>query len=183
MGSVTPLDIPDAAVGAPPRHKRHRLRSTGRRRLTQTSEAPDVRVAMHEEIHREMYRSRRYGGAVALLRISPPAVHLGDTRGPQLSTFLRLIDWTWTLDGSTWLLLPETGVDEGLSLLDRIRANAPLVLTGRSVGMAFFPETALTLEGLLEATNERMEESFRTQTPRRTITVTEQREPVSKPAM
>ena len=39
---------------------------------------------MHEEIHREMYRSSRYGRSIALLRISPPPDRRDDTRAPRL---------------------------------------------------------------------------------------------------
>ena len=137
---------------------------------------------MHEEIHREIYRSRRYGRSIALLGIAPPAVHARDTRGPRLSTFLRLIDRTWTMDGRTWLLLPETGVDDALRLVDRIRASAPLALTGRSIGLAIFPETALTLEGLLAGVAEHPEETFRAHTSRLTVDEARRDEPVAQPA-
>lgn len=110
-----------------------------------------IRAAMHEEIHRELYRSRRYGRSFALLRIAPPTDRGIDEQAPRLAAFLRLIDRAWTTDHETWLLLPETGTDEALSLLDRIRVDAPRLFAGRSVGLAIFPETALTLAGLLAA--------------------------------
>lgn len=184
MGSVTKLDIHDQAVVVVPGNTRRvRASALSRWRRTRTLDDPGIRIAMDQEIHREMYRSRRYGRSIAVVRVSPPAVHLGDTRGPNLSSFLRLIDRTWTTDGHMWLLLPESDVDDALGLLDRIRANAPLVLTGRSVGLAIFPETALTLEGLLAGAAERSEESFRTEAPRLTVTVAAQHdESVSHPA-
>lgn len=126
---------------------------------------------MQEEINREMYRSRRYGHPITLLRISPPPSPGDDTEGPRLITFVRLIDRAWTMDSQTWLLLPETDLDAALSLLDRIRADAPALLTGRTVGLAIFPETALTLEGLLAVASERSEEIVRIDARRSHVSV------------
>jgi hypothetical protein len=109
---------------------------------------------MHDEIHRELYRSRRYARSFALVRISPAGDrHRGSP--PALAAFLRLIDRAWTTDRETWVLLPEASVDDAQSFVDRIRADAPRLVAGRFVGWAGFPETALTLEGLLAATRAR----------------------------
>ena len=120
-----------------------------------------ARAAMHEEIHRELYRSRRYGHSFALVKISLQADWPTDHRVPRLDTFLRLIDRAWTTDGHSWLLLPEARAEDALSLLDRIRADVPALLAGRSIGLATFPESALTLEGLLAAAHGRPESTVR----------------------
>lgn len=80
-----------------------------------------------------------------------------------------------------WLLLPETGEDDALRLLDRIRTDAPILLAGRSIGLAIFPETALTLEGLLAASRDRSEDMVRLDARRSQVTVVvEQHETVSQ---
>ena len=93
----------------------------------------------------------------ALVRISPA----GDRRGgssPALAAFLRLIDRAWTTDRETWVLLPEASMGDAQSFVDRLRSDAPRLVAGRFVGWASFPETALTLEGLLAATRARPED-------------------------
>ncbi len=129
---------------------------TGRSsRLRRSNRADDfaVRSAMHDEIHRELYRSRRYSRSFAVIRISPASGHGGSP--PALASFLRLIDRAWTTDRETWVLLPEASMGEAQGFVDRLRADAPRLVAGRSVGSASFPETALTLEGLLAATRAR----------------------------
>jgi hypothetical protein len=106
---------------------------------------------MHDEIHRELYRSRRYGRSFALVRISPSAERRGGSP-PALAAFLRLIDRAWTTDRETWVLLPEASMGDAQSFVERIRGDAPRLVAGRFVGWASFPETALTLEALLAAT-------------------------------
>lgn len=126
-------------------------------RLRRNLRADDfaVRSAMHEEIHRELYRSRRYARTFALVRISPAGGRFGGGSPQALAAFLRLIDRAWTTDRETWVLLPEASMDDAQSFVDRLRADAPRLVAGRSVGWASFPETALTLEGLLAATRAR----------------------------
>ena len=177
MVSVTPVNAPpDQAL-----HQKSRSHGRARLRRTKGSDDSGIRAAMHEEIHREMYRSRRYGRSIALLLISPPPDRRDDTRAPDLGTFVRLIDRAWTTEGHMWLLLPETGEDDALRLLDRIRADAPILLVGRSVGLAVFPETALTLEGLLAASRDRSEDMVRLHARRSQMTVVvEQHETVSQ---
>lgn len=122
-------------------------------RLRRAAKAGDfaVRGAMHEEIHRELYRSRRYGRSFALIRISPSSDPVGQV-STTLASFLRLIDRAWTTDRETWVLLPEATVDDAQRFVDRLRLDAPRLVAGRSVGWASFPGTALTLEGLMSAT-------------------------------
>lgn len=80
MGSVTPVNTPpDQAV-----HQKAGSHGRARLRRTRGSDDSGIRAAMHEEIHREMYRSRRYGHSIALLRISPPPGRRDDTRAPRL---------------------------------------------------------------------------------------------------
>ncbi len=147
---------------------------TGRSsRLRRTTRAEDfaVRSAMHDEIHRELYRSRRYARSFALVRISPSAERRGGSP-PALAAFLRLIDRAWTTDRETWVLLPEASMNDAQSFVDRIRADAPRLVAGRFLGWASFPETALTLEGLLAATRARPDDPASSDGVAAPITVT-----------
>jgi hypothetical protein len=113
---------------------------------------------MHQEIHRELYRSRRYGRSFALVRISPSSGGRGSGPAPELTAFLRFLDRAWTTDRETWVLLPEAGLDDVHRFVERLRVDAPQLVAGRSVGWATFPGTALTLEGLLAATRARRDD-------------------------
>jgi hypothetical protein len=122
---------------------------------------PDVRSGAHDraggqdamlaEVRRELFRSRRTGRPFCLLRIAsaidvPPPMTLASIR-----RFTRVIDRAWVdEDGLLWVLLPETGADAIVAFIARIRREEPLALAGCSIGLASFPETALTLETVLD---------------------------------
>jgi len=115
---------------------------------------PAVPAPIHDEIQRELHRSRRTGRPFCLVRISTragidPPLDTAEIRG-----FLRVIDRSWSGGSFIWLLLPETADDAARGLLARVRRLSPHILAGRAVGLAAFPNSALTYEGLLEAVAE-----------------------------
>jgi hypothetical protein len=122
--------------------------NTRHRRLELPDESA-LRAAMREEIQRELHRSRRYQRPFVLLCISTSP---GDAGGeiPPWRLVLRNVDRVWTLGGRSWILLPESGIDDGLGLLQRLRDHLPELLSNRTIGVSTFPESAVTFEGLVD---------------------------------
>lgn len=123
---------------------------TRRRSSGWSEDEAAISAAMREEIQRELHRSRRFRHPFVLMCISEP---LAGAEGhvPPWRALLRNVDCAWTLGSRSWLLLPEAGIDDGLGLLRRICEHLPGLLRDRTIGLATFPESAVTLDGLLEA--------------------------------
>jgi hypothetical protein len=126
---------------------------------------------------RELERSRRYGHPLALVRVVPitarhettaPAassVRLGRrTRAGRagrdaaaelvlgLRDTLRDIDAVWTDRRGVFLLLPESDVEAGRSLVARLRGGEQPFLTAEDdVRVGAFPADGLTLDALIAA--------------------------------
>jgi hypothetical protein len=125
---------------------------------------------------RELERSRRYGHPLALVRVVPitarheaaAPVRLGrraragragragrDAAAElvlALRGTLRDIDAVWTDRRGVFLLLPETDVDAGRSLVARLRGGEQPFLTAEDdVRVGAFPADGLTLEALIAA--------------------------------
>jgi hypothetical protein len=96
------------------------------------------------ELRVEIARSRRFGRPFGLIRIE------GKTR-LSLGAGLRSIDRAWTVDGVTYLLLPETDREAAQSLCGRLLREASGALAGCSLTVASFPEDGLTSGALLKA--------------------------------
>lgn len=128
---------------------------------------------------REMERSRRYGHPLALVRIvaapaargedsAPPApragrrlraeraARAGRDAGAQLVAALRDtlrdIDSVWSDRRGVFMLLPESDVEAGRGLAQRLRAGDQPVLSGDDdVRIGAFPSDGLTLDALIAA--------------------------------
>jgi hypothetical protein len=126
---------------------------------------------------RELERSRRYGHPLALVRVVPiTARH--DTASPEASPVrlgrrtrvgragrdaaaelvlalrdtLRDIDAVWTDRRGVFLLLPESDVEAGRSLVSRLRGGEQPFLTAEDdVRVGAFPADGLTLDALIAA--------------------------------
>lgn len=96
------------------------------------------------ELRLEIARSRRFGRSFGLIRIE------GKTR-PSLGVELRSIDRAWTVDGVTYVLLPESDRRAAESLRGRLLHEASDVLADCSLSVAAFPEDGLTSGALLKA--------------------------------
>jgi hypothetical protein len=127
---------------------------------------------------RELERSRRYGHPLALVRIVPITARRGDAPAPTTSTVrlgrrgragragrdaaaelvlalrdtLRDIDAVWTDRRGVFLLLPESDVESGRSLVARLRGGERPFLTAEDdVRVGAFPADGLTLDSLIAA--------------------------------
>jgi hypothetical protein len=96
------------------------------------------------ELRLEIARSRRFGRAFGLIRID-------GVKSGSLGQALRNIDREWRVNGTIYLLLPETHREAAQSLLGRLRREASEELAGCSVSVAAFPEDGLTSGALLKA--------------------------------
>jgi hypothetical protein len=125
---------------------------------------------------REMERSRRYGHPLALVRVvaAPRAPHEGqDPRerrrlraeraaragrdaGAQLAAALRGtvrdLDTVWSDRRGVFMLLPESDVEAGRGLAQRLRTgDDPLLTAEDDVRIGAFPGDGLTLDALIAA--------------------------------
>jgi hypothetical protein len=124
---------------------------------------------------REMERSRRYGHPLALVRVvSAPAGHGRDEGGgqarrrradragrgrdalsqlvAQLRSTVRDIDSVWSDRRGVFMLLPESDVEAGRGLAQRLRAGEePLLSDEDDVRIGAFPSDGLTLDALVAA--------------------------------
>lgn len=132
-----------------------------------------------EDMYREVKRSRRFQHPLVLLSVEPVLkpgeVELNRilldlqktmiTRYIQarvaklLSEDLRDVDMIAQHGDGFVVLMPETKADEARDYIAVLQAGAAAELQmDLKIGMASFPETALTLGGLLEAATENLEE-------------------------
>jgi hypothetical protein len=127
---------------------------------------------------RELERSRRYGHPLALVRVVPIRTRHDDEAAPTASTVrlgrraragragrdaaaelvlalrdtLRDIDAVWTDRRGVFLLLPESDVEGGRSLVTRLRGGERPFLTAEDdVRVGAFPADGLTLDALIAA--------------------------------
>ncbi len=87
----------------------------------------------------EVNRSRRFGHSLTLLCVTCP-----EAVSRRVVSRLRSTDWAWREKGKTYVLLVETRRAEAVVLVERI---GDLVAVP-SVGLASFPDDALTIDGL-----------------------------------
>ncbi len=102
------------------------------------------RVDDWAELRLEIARSRRFARSFGLVRIQ------GIPR-QNLNTALRSIDRSWTVNGITYVLLPEADRDAAQSVRGRLLREASELLAGCSLSVAAFPEDGLTTGALLKA--------------------------------
>lgn len=130
-------------------------------------EAPAMRLESEHgwfwrELARELDRSRRHGHVFALARVHPAAIPepmaaavLGLPRPAaigRLAAYLRAADRAWQdLDGTVYLLLPETGRDAAIELFERTGAIVPELVPGDGYALVTFPEDGTTTGALLTA--------------------------------
>ena len=127
---------------------------------------------------RELERSRRYGHPLALVRVVPIPARDAEPAAPTASTIrfgrraragraergaaaelvlalrdtLRDIDAVWTDRRGIFLLLPETDVEAGGSLVARLRGGEqPFLTADDDVRVGAFPADGLTLDALVAA--------------------------------
>ena len=128
---------------------------------------------------RELERSRRYGHPLALVRVVPISARRDEAAAPAGSSSSRLgrrsragragrdaaaelvlalretlrdIDAVWTDRRGVFLLLPETDVAAGRSLVSRLRGGEqPFLAAEDDVRVGAFPADGLTLDSLIGA--------------------------------
>ena len=100
-----------------------------------------------QELHRELYRSRRYDRPLALIGVPHPA----NGEPAALSALVRSIDRVWAENGRVYLLLPEANRAMGEALLARLEQHRELGVRQEDARLAVFPEDGLTTGALLEA--------------------------------
>jgi hypothetical protein len=137
-------------------------------------------VAMPEDpwvaARREMERSRRYGHPLALVRVVATSAAAGGDAGSRpgrlsradragragrdaaarlvgaLRGTLRDIDTVWSDRRGVFMLLPESDVEAGRGLAQRLRAgDQPLLSQEDDVRIGAFPSDGLTLDALIAA--------------------------------
>lgn len=127
---------------------------------------------------RELERSRRYGHPLALVRVVPIPARHAEATAPTASSVrlgrrgragragrdaaaelvlalrdtLRDIDAVWTDRRGVFLLLPETDVEAGRSLVARLHGGEqPFLTADDDVRVGAFPADGLTLDALVAA--------------------------------
>jgi hypothetical protein len=124
-----------------------------------------------ERFGREIGRSRRYGHALTLMRIVPPAGGAPAARMPrrhglrfrrgwqarlgslvaELEAIVRCDDVVWEDGGGILVLLPESDPGAGAALAARLQARGPAFMRTADVGLASFPHDGFTGESLVAA--------------------------------
>ncbi|MEO6577400.1 MAG: hypothetical protein ABIO99_00665 [Candidatus Limnocylindria bacterium] len=110
-----------------------------------------------EAFRRELNRSRRFERSFVLMRMPADAGAATDGRtasipsGPlgMLPLVLRGIDHAWTIEGSTYVLLPESDEASAMSLLARLHATMPDAATLENTEIAEFPRDGVTTGALI----------------------------------
>ena len=127
---------------------------------------------------RELERSRRYGHPLALVRVVAIPARRDEAKAPTASSVrfgrraragragrdaaaelvlalrdtLRDIDAVWTDRRGVFLLLPESDVEAGRSLVSRLRGGEqPFLTADDDVRVGAFPADGLTLDSLIAA--------------------------------
>lgn len=122
-------------------------------RASRTDRLPASFERSWDSFRRELDRSRRFGRPFVLVRI--PAHDEDRPNGSSdgslamLPLMLRSIDHVWAMDGSMYLLLPESNGDVARDVLARLRSAMPDVLPEEGVEIALFPDDGLTTGALL----------------------------------
>jgi hypothetical protein len=125
-----------------------------------------------EKFRREIGRSRRYGHALTLMRIIPPAGGAPAARMPrrhglrfrrgwqarglrslvaELEAIVRCEDVVWEDGGGILILLPESDPGAGSALAARLRARGPAFMRAADVDLASFPHDGFTGDSLVAA--------------------------------
>src|SRR5205823_668001 len=101
---------------------------------------------MEAELRRELYRSRRYERALALVA-GPDDDH--GSIATSVAASIRAIDRVWTGDRRFVLMLPEVGRSDAEALVDRLQEKALSSVERDEVTILAFPEDGLTAGALL----------------------------------
>ena len=128
------------------------------------SEGPDGAVAgsfstgaVDAELRRELYRSRRYERPLAVAAVRRAALNgYRAVARQELEQRLRAVDRVWEAGDHIVVMLPETDRHGAEHLLARLTAEVPGLLPEPDVGLAAFPNDALTAAELLAAAKERI---------------------------
>jgi hypothetical protein len=119
-----------------------------------------VRTLPHE-LEAELWRSRRYGRAFALVRIPCVATQSEGSNGIvelayAVRSLIRFVDKAWTDGTSVYVLLPESDRAICQAMLTRIREPLAELLSEEdqaAITFAVFPDDGLTTRALFGALN------------------------------
>lgn len=98
-----------------------------------------------QSLHAEAARTRRHGGAFALMAVSGDA-----TLAQALRPLLRVPDRTWVDGGVVYVLLTQCDARQAAGFVARAQARLPAALALQSVSIAVFPDHAVTVAGLVD---------------------------------
>lgn len=120
---------------------------------TSTEPAPSAASTISSvdgELRRELYRSRRYERPLVVVAVRLSALNgYRAVAREELENRLRALDRAWEVGDFVFLMLPETDREGAEQLLSRLAAETPGLVPVPHVGLAAFPEDALTTDDLL----------------------------------
>jgi hypothetical protein len=143
-----------------------------RRRVGGDDRAARRMAEAWEKFGREIDRSRRYGHALTLMRIIPPADGAPATRVPRrhglrlrrawqartlgllvadLQAMVRCEDVVWEDGSGILILLPESDPAAGGALAARLQTRGPASMRLAEIDLASFPDDGFTGESLVAA--------------------------------
>ncbi len=127
----------------------------GRTRIP-TEAAPPSFNQSWDALRRELDRSRRFERSFVLMRVpasealQTAAGSVPAARGPlgALPLLLRGLDQAWTMEGSIYVVLPESTRASAIALIARLRSTMPDAAL-EDIQIAEFPEDGLTTGALV----------------------------------
>jgi hypothetical protein len=162
VGRATAVETyPCIVCGDPVEEGRARLAAVschdcdGRPDTERTSIQPAPPVAatiasVDGELRRELYRSRRYERSLVVVAVRLSALNgYRAVARQELENRLRALDRAWEVGDYVFVMLPETDREGADQLLARLATETPGLVPHPHVGLAAFPDDALTTDDLL----------------------------------